>query len=92
MDPSLSQALHLLNGDVTAQRIAGGAVVQKLLDQKKTPDQIIDELFIRSLARRPSTEEMKKLKDQLVGEKDVKRGLEDIFWAILNSKEFMFNH
>jgi hypothetical protein len=93
MEPNLSQALHLLNGDTTAQRISAGGVINKLLNEKKmTPIQVIEELFVRCLARRPRAEEVARFNEKLKAEKDVPKFLEDVFWALLNSKEFMFNH
>ena len=41
MEPNLSQALHLLNGDTTQQRIRQGKVVENLLNDKKAPEEII---------------------------------------------------
>lgn len=92
MEPNLSQALHLLNGDTTQQRIRQGKVVEKMLADKKAPEEIIRTLYLTVLSREPVNMEMEKLL-AAVPEKDGKReALEDIFWALLNSKEFIFNH
>lgn len=92
MAPNLSQALHLINGDATSERIAQGGAIKKLLDQKKSPEQILEELYLRGVSRLPTAEERKALADSLKTEKDPQGLLEDTFWALLNSKEFMFNH
>ena len=70
-----------------------GGVVAKAIEAKKTPSDIIDDLYMRCLARKPSKSEKEKLM-AFVGEEgrsdtDV---LNDLFWAVLNSKEFIFNH
>jgi hypothetical protein len=92
MEPNLSQALHLLNGDTLHQKISSGGIVKSMLDSEKTPEQVIDELYMRSLTRRPSDEERAQLV-AVVGESDnPQQTLEDAFWAILNSREFVFNH
>ena len=91
MEPSLSQALHLLNGDTTNTRIRQGKVVESSLKDGKKPDQIIDELYLRCYSRKPSTAEKANLLASLNSE-NPREGLEDVFWALLNSKEFMFNH
>ena len=92
LEPTLSQSLHLLNGDATTQRITQGNLVGKLLTAKKTPDEIITEIYIRCLSRLPSVEEKTKLVALVEAEKDKKRALEDAFWAVLNTREYMFNH
>src|SRR6266571_5644189 len=61
LEPTLSQSLHMLNGDATTQRIRQGALVPKRLAEKKNPDQIIEELYLRTLVRRPSPIEMDRL-------------------------------
>ncbi|MCB1243593.1 MAG: DUF1549 domain-containing protein [Akkermansiaceae bacterium] len=96
MDPSLSQALHLLNGDTVTSKVEQGGVVKTLLAEKKTPEQIIESIYIRTVTRKPTPEETKQLMAQVtaVGEDAAQKQqvLNDIFWAVLNSKEFIFNH
>ncbi|MFT4587860.1 MAG: hypothetical protein ACI8QF_001958 [Limisphaerales bacterium] len=92
MDPSLSQALHLLNGDTVNNKVVSGAVVKKLLAAKKTPREITDELYLRTFARKPTAAEWVKLEPFFKDEKKLETTLNDLFWSLLNSKEFMFNH
>jgi len=95
MEPNLSQALHLLNGDTTQARIRQGRIVETLLAEKKAPSEIIDRLYLATLGRAPTEAEKKNLLEAVGDEqktKEVKETLEDIFWALLNSKEFIFNH
>ncbi len=96
MDPSLSQALHLLNGVTVTEKIEKGGLVKRLLDEGRKPEQIIEEIYVRSFTRKPTEEEIKQLMSQVtaVGEdaKERELVLNDVFWAVLNSKEFMFNH
>ena len=93
MEPNLSQALHLLNGETVHKKIADGSVVKRLLDQKLTPQQVIAELYLRCLSRPPTDQEQSKL-SAAVAESggDPQAALNDIFWALLNSKEFIFTH
>jgi len=92
MEPNLSQALHLLNGKTTAEKVEQGGVVKRLLADKKTPEQVIDELYLRTFSRKPSADEVAAINAQLKDEKDPAPVLNDLFWALLNSQEFMFNH
>jgi hypothetical protein len=90
--PSLSQALHLLNGDAVHGKIQRGGVVKKLLDEGKSPEQIIETLFLRCLTRRPTADEVEQLTALAAQAANPQIGLEDVMWAILNSREFLFNH
>ena len=92
MEPNLSQALHLLNGKTTAEKVEQGGVVKRLLADKKTPEQVIDELYLRTFSRKPSADEVAAINAQLKDEKDPAPVLNDLFWALLNSQEFMFAH
>ena len=90
-DPSLSQALHLLNGSSTNGKITQGKVVTQLLEDS-TPEQALDRLYVRCLSRYPTDTEKADLMAAINASPSPKEGLEDIFWAILNSREFVFNH
>jgi hypothetical protein len=92
LEPTLSQSLHLLNGDTTTQRIAAGNFVGRRLAEKKTPAQVIDELYLRCLSRKPAAEETARLMALVAANPDKKQALEDVFWSLLNCREFMFNH
>jgi hypothetical protein len=92
MDPSLSQALHMLNGDAVNDRIRQGRVVERLLKEGNPPTAVIDELFLRCDGRMPSERERIETLAAVLQATDRKQALEDVFWAILNSPEFLFNH
>jgi len=91
-DPNLSQALHLLNGATVEGKINDGAVVKKLLKSGKKPAEIVDDLYLRCFARKPTADESGKLLSFLKDDKKDEQVLNDVFWALLNSKEFIFNH
>jgi hypothetical protein len=91
-EPSLSQALHLLNGDTTGGKISSGQLVSRLLEAGRTPDQVVDDLYVRCLGRKPTSEEFQQVGESIREGSDGRTDLEDLFWALLNSKEFLFNH
>jgi hypothetical protein len=92
-DPSLSQALHLLNGSSVHNKIVQGKVIEKMLkDEKKPAEEVLRTLFVRCLSRKPTEEELKDLQAGIAAAGNEQQGLEDAFWAILNSREFVFNH
>ncbi len=91
-DPNLSQALHLLNGDTINSKIQQGNVVGRMLESNKNVGEIIDEIYVRCLSRTPTEVERNGLETEVAAQEDKKTALEDIFWAVLNSREFVFNH
>ena len=92
IEPNLSQALHLLNGDTVNAKMAQGKLVPTRLTEGKTPEQIAEEIYIRCLSRKPTEREIAALKEVVDNEQNKQQALEDIFWATLNSREFVFNH
>lgn len=90
--PSISQALHLLNSPEIAAKIGhrrGRA--RKLAASTMSPADIIEELYLTTLSRLP-TEDERALMSQAFESGDRRAAAEDILWALMNSKEFVFNH
>jgi hypothetical protein len=92
IDPNLSQALHLLNGATVEKKIGEGGVVKSMLKAKRTPEQIIENLYLRCFSRKPTSEETAKLGVFFKNCTEPEPVLEDVFWSLLNTKEFVFNH
>ena len=67
-----------------------GSRLATLLESGKTDAQILDELWLASLARRPTEGEANAAKHLVA--RDRKTGFEDVQWALLNSPEFLVNH
>jgi hypothetical protein len=88
----LSQALHLINGDTVHQKIVNGGVIKRLIADDASNEQIVNELYLRCLSRLPTMREWASLTQELDDSNDRQQSLEDIFWALLNSREFLFNH
>jgi len=92
MEPTLSQALHLLNGDTVNAKIQQGGVVKKLVTTQKSPEERLTELYVRALCRKPTKTELAKLVPALNKAQNPTQALEDTYWALINSREFLFNH
>jgi hypothetical protein len=92
MEPTLSQALHLLNGDTVNSKIRAGGVIDKLMKEKPKVEDRITDLYLRCFSRKPTADEILKLQKAIALEPDPKKAMEDLFWALLNSREFLFNH
>ncbi len=90
--PTLSQALHLLNGETTGGKIKEGNLVGRLLDSGSSSEEVARELYVRCLTRQPTDSELKSIYHKLSDYPNPRDGLEDLYWAILNSNEFVFNH
>ena len=82
----------MLNGQTIGGKIQQGQLTKKLLDEKKSPQEIIESFYIRALTRKPSEAEMKSLMEIVTTAENPQQGLDDVFWAVLNSREFLFNH
>jgi hypothetical protein len=102
-EPNLSQALHLLNGDTVNKKIKSGNLVGKWQKAGLQKEEIVERLYLRTIARKPTEAELESvlaaMDEQEVdpeNKAEVKaaegQSLEDLFWALLNSSEFMFNH
>ena len=92
LEPTLAQALHMVNGNTIEGKLARSQVVPSMLKAGKKPGEIIDELFIRTLSRKPSETESKKMMALVSANPGDKNGYDDVLWALVNSTEFEFNH
>ena len=92
---SIPQALMLFNGDLTKKAIstANGGFLDRLSKTGKSPRDRLNQLFITGLARRPSRNEATIASKLLIARKgNEKEMLQDMWWAILNSNEFIMQH
>ena len=92
MEPTLSQALHLLNGDTVNSKMQQGGLLASLKKEGLEPMQIVERLYIATLTRRPTEEERANLAPLFSEGSNTDKALEDVYWALLNSREFLFNH
>ncbi len=91
--PNIAQALHLLNGDLINTKLSRGeGRIARLVREKKPLPDVIEELFLVTLCRKPGPEEV-RIATELIGQAPSPQiGAEDLLWALLNTREFLFNH
>jgi hypothetical protein len=92
-DTSMRQALHLLNSSDIERKVANSERLKRLVSEKKTNKDIIEELYLAAFSRVPTQAELGKLTAFLVDNKTPRpQALQDVLWAIVNTQEFIFNH
>jgi hypothetical protein len=103
-EPSMTQALHLANGTTVNEKLRSeNSAAAKAMTSNLKDDEIVDRLFLAALSRYPSPNERKRMSEALSsaasGIKDTKaaatarrQAVEDLYWAVLTSNEFLFNH
>ncbi|MEO7318427.1 MAG: DUF1549 and DUF1553 domain-containing protein [Chthoniobacteraceae bacterium] len=96
-EPTVTQALHLSNGDTINQKLtAKDSIVATALASGKPAAQLVEDAYLATLARLPTAGERERFEKMLGDAKDgsdeKRLVLEDTYWALLSSREFLFNH
>ncbi|HUK17744.1 MAG TPA: DUF1549 domain-containing protein, partial [Bryobacteraceae bacterium] len=103
-DPTVAQALHVINGDTLNKKLsAPDGTIALFLKLGFSDRRILEYMFLSAFSRYPSTPELESLTAALdsarlsKGTDEARRdahrqALEDMVWAMLTSKEFLFNH
>ncbi len=91
-DANLAQALHLLNSDEMQQKLTrANARADRLAQDKRDDTAKVSELFLWCYGRPPSPEQLQASLDHLKKhEKNKKQAFENLLWALVNTKEFIF--
>ena len=91
-EPSISQALHLMNSPEILNRIqSSDGRVRTLVAEGLASAEIVDELYLATLSRFPSVAERELMLSEFA-RGDQRAAAEDTLWALLNSREFLYNH
>lgn len=102
---SLAQSLHLMNAaDIKGKLATGNGRADRLSKSDKPPEDRIRELYMVAFSREPKAEELKVALDYLAeplldsagnpvdAQRASQEKFQDLIWALLNTKEFLFNH
>ncbi len=97
-EPNLAQVLHIANGELLSRKLVdkqgriSRLVKDKDLKQGEGARQAIEHLYLSTFSRSPTADELAKCKAVIARAPTPREGLEDLLWALLNSREFLFNH
>ena len=90
-DENLAQALHTLNGDTIAKKISDPqSHLGKLLTAEAPIEEIVSHIFMATLSRAATPDEQVLCKQIVSEAPTMKEGCEDILWALINSKQFVY--
>jgi hypothetical protein len=92
-EPSMEQALHLMNATSTAEKIVhpdGSA--SRLGNSASTDEEVIQEIYLGALARYPTDAERQRLLVHFQDTGNRQESIEDLLWVLMNNREFVFNH
>lgn len=92
-DPNLAQVLQLANGELVQRKLTDTqGRIARLVESKADDETALTELYLVTLSRRPAGQDIENCQKILASAADRRSGLEDILWALINSREFLFNH
>jgi len=93
-EPSMTQVLHLYNGETVNKKLAAKGSAAERATAESDDGKIVEELYLAALSRLPTAEERESLVAELTAARseDRRAVIEDLYWSVLTSREFLFNH
>lgn len=94
-EPSMTQVLHLTNGKTIQEKVeAKEGRISSLIESNATNSDIVETIYLAALSRYPTDQEKQRLTSLLDSSPADERrvAIEDLFWSVLTSKEFLFQH
>jgi hypothetical protein len=90
--PTAEQELHMLNSSHIRRKIEESLKIREVLQSKRKPREIVDELYLMILSRPVTMDELKVFRDYAQPGQAGRRPMMDLVWALLNSEEFLYRH
>lgn len=93
-DGTIPQALMLMNGELMKAALEGarGSVLHSIMYDKTSPSDKVRQLYLAALSRAPSAKEVQTANRILKHAASPLEAYQDLYWALLNSNEFIINH
>jgi hypothetical protein len=92
-DSNLAQALQLINGPTVNEKLRHPHNrIGRLLASKVSERELLDELYLATLSRPPTEADVRVSLEHVARAADQRKAWEDVHWALLNAKEFLFRH
>jgi hypothetical protein len=90
---SMTQSLHLVTGDTINGKLRHerGAIA-RLVGEGHSDREIVEHFYLAALSRMPAPDEQRAAEEGIRRAAVRRAGIEDVAWALLNSKEFLYNH
>ena len=84
----------MMNGDLVGAALAGakGSLLNTVMNDKGNESEKIKSLYAATLSRHPSAKEVAGAKKVLSRATTKTEAFQDLYWALLNCNEFIFNH
>jgi hypothetical protein len=87
--------LHISNGTTINERLRqDSSCIARAVQASASWEQVLEEAFLKTLCRAPSEREQHELLAEFQSATDAERRvlLEDLYWSLMSSREFLFNH
>jgi hypothetical protein len=91
---TIPQALLMMNGPLIQKALSGepGSFLNSVLSEESSGERKVDRLYLAALSRHPRSRELAAAATLIETSPDPFTGYQDLFWALLNSNEFIINH
>jgi hypothetical protein len=90
-DTSMSQALYMINAEDLSRKVSRSPFIKQLL-KLDSDEAVINSIYMTVFSRKPDASKMEQLKTYIGQVEKRSDAIGDLLWAVLNSREFMFNH